>query len=146
MVSCLINRRNLLSYHAQLGLPDKGCTINGLIVSWVLHNLVHVILLLPIKSRQCPWFGGAKSREVRAPKKLLYEILLFYWLLVFSFMYRDEIQLEYVNEHFWYYLINLAWVWLTAVLLLINPNEWNLTAMRRGEFKPSHLCDAVSRL
>ena len=26
--------------HAQFGLPDKGCIIKGLVVSWMLFNLI----------------------------------------------------------------------------------------------------------
>ncbi len=50
-----------------------------------------------------------------------------------------NIRLAFLSELTHYYL-TLAWVLQVSNFNL--PNVWNLT----GEFKPSHLCDAVSRL
>ena len=33
-------RKGATQYHAQLGLPDKGRAIKGLVVSWMLLNLI----------------------------------------------------------------------------------------------------------
>ncbi len=41
-------------YHAQLGLPDKGCAIKGLVVNWSMARIIDL------------WDGSMDKRKVRS--------------------------------------------------------------------------------